>query len=137
MERKGNTAIMPDGEQGGVIISINSSNRMKRQRMEEWLRKEMTEQYGDADFIDNPLVRICIMFDSLSDEAQHELFGYAKGRILGVNQNMKLRDMFWAVLEKGGRNGSWEDVEEFAGQMVYREHIRGESGKGLSGMLRR
>lgn len=121
MERKGKTAVMPS-EARGIVISINSS---KKRKMEEWLRKEMVERYGDAHCMNNPLVRICVMFDSLSDEAQHELFGYAKGRILEFGQNLKLRDMFWAVLDKGGEDGSWEDVEEFASQMVYKEHISG------------
>ncbi len=61
--------------------------------------------------------------DGLSCEAQHDLFGYAKKRIFGMNQDMKLRDKFWSVIEKGGiEDGTWEDVEEFADQLVLKEN---------------
>ncbi len=64
------------------------------------------------------------MFDNLSNDAQYELLGYAKRCIFGAGRDISLRDRFWAVLEKGGsRDGSWNDIEEFADELICRENI--------------
>lgn len=106
------------------VISIENVGTVKRQKVEEWLRQEIIKQYGDGCVLDNPLLRIATLFDNLSHKAQYELFEYAKSRILGIGQELELRDKLWSVLQKGGsRDGSWNDVEEFAGHLICKENV--------------
>lgn len=107
------------------VVSMEESSRMKKKKVEEWLRQEMVRKYGNRGvrLYENPMIRICIMFDSLGSDAQYELFGFAKGRILGMERDMDLRHRFLDVLEKGGLyDGSWDDVEELATKMICKEN---------------
>lgn len=105
------------------IVNINDSRRNRKKRIEAWLEQEMSERYGDDDFtLKNSMLRISTKFDALSTESQRELYGYAKGCILGMGRELCLRDQFWSILQKGGsEDGSWGDIEEFADTLLEKE----------------
>lgn len=66
------------------VVSISDFEGSRKERIEEWLKKEMEERYGEFDSVlDNPLLRISTKFDALSAESQVTLFGFAKGYVLG------------------------------------------------------
>lgn len=105
------------------IISMQQSGALKRRKIEEWIRKKILERHENDHLMDNPMVRICVMFDNMNFDAQLELCGFAKGRILGIEKDLGLRDRFLSILERGGfGDGSWEDIEEFAIQLICREN---------------
>lgn len=105
------------------VVNINDFGSRRKEQIERWLEEEIGRKYGDRDSIilKNPLIRIITRFEALDAKSQYELYRYAKGRILGIDQDLNLRDKLWSVIEKGGSNGSWEDVEEFADSLLIRE----------------
>lgn len=108
----------------GKIVNMDDYGSRRKEQIERWLEEEIDRSYGERDSIilGNPLIRIITRFDALDSKVQHELYGYAKERILGRNCDMKLRDKFWSVLREGGSDdGSWKDVEDFADTLLIRE----------------
>ena len=104
-----------------TIVSISGYEGIMKERLEEWLRQEMEERYGEfGSVLDNPLLRISTKFDALSEDSQVTLFGFAKGYVLGPGGSISLRDQLWSVLE-AGRSAAWEAVEEFADSLLIKE----------------
>lgn len=107
-----------------TIIRFEDFGGAREKRIERWLKRRMLSEYGDNDdtTMNNPLLRITLKFEALSREGQLELYGFAKGRILGMGVEPSIKDLLWNVLEKGSRSDdSWEDVEEFADSLIIKE----------------
>lgn len=107
------------------IVNICDFGSKKQEQIERWLEEEISRKYGERDSIilKNPLIRIITRFEALDTKSKYELYRYAKARIFESGQDLSLRDKFWNVVEKGGSDGSWEDVEKFADTLLIREKI--------------
>ena len=106
------------------VVDISDFGSWRQDQIEKWLIEQIYLLYGDKDenTIRNPLLRISTKFEALSSGAQYELYGFARGRILGMGKDVSLKDRLWSVLEKGARaDGSWADVEEFADTLLIKE----------------
>lgn len=116
------------------VVSISDFEGSRKERIEEWLKKEMEERYGEFDSVlDNPLLRISTKFDALSAESQVTLFGFAKGYVLGPGGGISLRDQLWSILE-AGRSAAWEAVEEYADSLLIKEKTyNGRTGVSADG----
>lgn len=104
------------------VIDIKDFQGNNKEETEEWLEREMLEQYGHEDkelVIHNPLLRILTKFEMMDYGSQIELYGYAKSIIMGFGNEISLKDRLWSILEKGSsKNGSWQAVEEFANTLL-------------------
>lgn len=104
------------------VIDIKDFQRNKKEKIEEWLEKEVLEKYGQEDkelVLHNPLLRINTKFEMLDYNSQIELYGYAKSIIMGFGSEISLKDKLWSILEKGSsKNGSWQAVEKFADTLL-------------------
>ena len=106
------------------IVDINDLGSRRKERIEKCLEEQMYRVYGDKNevILKNPLLRISTKFEALSRDSQIELYGYAKGRIMGNNKAMSFKERLWNILEKGTEaDGSWKDVEEFADTLLIKE----------------
>ena len=112
-----------------MVINIGESSKIRKIRIDEQIKQRIVEEYCDEDergdesaieFVQkNPLIRLFVKFDFLDSAAQHELLGYAKGRILGISGDLQIKDLFNAILKKGKRN-DWDDIEEFADELLMK-----------------
>lgn len=107
------------------IIDISEYDYKREELLESWLTRQMLRTYGDNDdsTVKNPMIRLSVKFDALSDMSKHELLGYAKRTILGGGE-LELRDMFWNVLQRGGRaDNSWNIIEKYADSLLINEKV--------------
>ncbi|MBQ9305833.1 hypothetical protein [Butyrivibrio sp.] len=98
------------------IIGFEDSLK-KKQDIEEWLRCEIERQYGEtSEFVmDNPIIRICALFDALGDDAKYILFMYAARIMAEQDRDFGLREKFWHILEQGRKDPKlWQKVEKYA-----------------------
>ena len=113
------------------VVSISDFEGSRKEGIEEWLRQEMKERYGETgSVLNNPLLRISTKFDALSAESQVTLFGFAKGYVLGPGGSISLRDQLWSVLERG-KSAAWEAVEEYADTLLIKEKTYKRANGGV------
>ncbi len=105
------------------IVDIRDFGEYKEKRVEKWLTQKISELYeDDSDFVlENPLIRISTMFEGLSEEAQYELYGYAKRAALKDQGERSMYKIFWNYVEMAP--SAWEDIEKFANDLLRKEKI--------------
>lgn len=105
------------------IVSIAEFGNRKKEQIEGWIEERMLEEYGDKDemTVNNPLLRLSIMFGALSDTSQLELYGHAKRAALGDHGEWNMESEFWNFLK--AVPAAWKDIEEFADKLLIREKI--------------
>jgi len=115
------------------VVDISGFKGCRKEMVEDWLRKKMSETYGDDSecILGNPLLRISTKFTALSHSAQHKLYGYAERVIMAQGNELTLKDKLWDVLEKGGRDGSWETIEKYADTLLAKEKAWKQGNGGL------
>lgn len=115
----------------GNVVRMDDFGSRRKERIEEWLRGEIFERYGERDetVMKNPLIRLSTIFESLSDAAKCELHGYAKRAAMGERGRMSMGREFWNFLEMVPT--AWEDIEEFADTLLVKE----KTYKQIGGMI--
>lgn len=115
----------------GNIVNINDFGNRRKERIEEWLRKQIVERYNDKSdvVVKNPLIRLSTIFECLSNTAQCELYGYAKRAALGECGRLSMKKEFWNFLEMAP--AAWDDIQEFADELLIREKATDERKKGV------
>lgn len=110
----------------GNIVDINDFGNRRKERIEEWLRKQIVERYdSESDVVvKNPLLRLSTIFECLSNTAQYELYGYAKKAALGECGRLSMKKEFWNFLELAPE--AWDDIQEFADKLLIREKATDE-----------
>lgn len=103
----------------------------RKEQIEKWLKGQIFKRYGDRSdvIVKNPLIRLSTIFESLSDKAQYELYGYAKRTALGERGRMSMKREFWNFLEMAP--SAWEDIEEFADTLIVKEKAYKQGNGGL------
>ena len=94
----------------------------KHKNIEDWLEKEIEREFGEHDDIamENPLIRLSVKFDALSQNSKCRMISYAEEQILQNGKEISQRDRFWHLLEKGGRI-TWDLIEKLADSLIYKE----------------
>lgn len=115
----------------GNIVNIGDFGSRRREQIEEWLKGQIFERYGERGeaVFRNPLIRLSTIFAALSDTAQHELHGYARRAALGERGKLSMSKEFRNFLEMAP--AAWEDIEEFADTLLVKEKTYKQIG-GMS-----
>lgn len=105
-----------------VSIAEFGSRRIdKADQMEKWLEEKIIEEYGDADMLHNPLIRIITKFRALTEDSQLQLFRYAKNRF----GSDTLDQQFWNMLERQpemmDKRTGWRMVENRADTLLQKQ----------------
>ncbi len=106
------------------VVNLEDFEGYRKAKLEEWLEEQIYLKYKDKDYITlrNPMLRITTKFEALSNEAQWKLFGYLEAATDMAKRPVTLADRFWSLLEKGAReDGLWEDVENYANELLIEE----------------
>ena len=107
------------------VIGFENGLKIK-QDTEEWLRNEIERQYGSTGEVamENPIIRICAVFDALGDDAKYILFLYAEKIMLEQDGEFNIRERFWHLLEQGRKDENlWKKVEKYAMLLAKKECI--------------
>lgn len=111
----------------GLIVDITDYRRQKKASIDEWLDKQVAEQYGDRDKIavKNPTLRLMTLYDTLEGEKKSEFYGYVRRAAESMMGERIRRVQFWTFMTAA--SDVWEDMEEYGKRLVAMD------GKGLIG----
>lgn len=114
----GNTA----ARESSIVVSLADYRSNRKERIEEWLSKAASEQYGEEKVkmcMDNPYLRLLLKYDGLSGKEQERMLGYAEQVMAEYKGRMiTQRNIFREVLSFGDFE-TWDRIEEFSDRLLF------------------
>lgn len=123
--------------EGGRIVSIKDYMGDRRAGLREWLYREVCEQFGTEraeDVVKNPLLRLSVKYDGLSDKEQENMFKYTE-KVMAEQRGRRIgRKNILSELLNMGNFETWDMIEEYTDRLLAGAGIgKTDVHKGQSG----
>lgn len=107
--------------EGGRVVSIQDYMGDRKAGIREWLYREVCEQFGAEraeDVVKNPLLRLSVKYDGLSDKEQENMFKYTE-KVMAEQRGRRIgRKNILSELLNLGNFETWDMIEEYTDRLL-------------------